>query len=184
MACILHPVRLSVCRVSARTFSSTTELCKRSQLKPRLLDRRPDPIDITEDLGEFEKLFRQSHFAHLGEPRGQRLVAKVIEIREDTQKAYVDYGGKLHAVVDMPKSASRKLTKGDRVMIELEDTEISARLQGAPKQFSILESQARLVRSMRQGPASTRQQQQQQQPPNAVQLLSFSSNWRQQELII
>lgn len=90
---------------SFRSFSTSRVLLWRPPKKaPR---KKPQPLDMSEDRGEFEKLFRKSAFVHLGQPKGQRVVAKVIETRDDINKAYVDFGCKFHAVVDMPKSSSR-----------------------------------------------------------------------------
>ena len=104
MAYVFRTLIPRSCCISSRSLcTSGVNLAYRRARQP---DRRKN-LDLNKDHGTFEKLFRESHFVNFGVPNGKRVVAKIIEVREEEKSLYVDFGCKFHAVVDMPLSASK-----------------------------------------------------------------------------
>ena len=62
------------------------------------------------------------------------------------QNMYVDFGYKFHAVVPLPQSRVAEYCKGKRVIVTINDLEMTDHFLGDSKHISLLEADATLER--------------------------------------
>ncbi len=95
--------------------------------------------------GTFQYLFEKSQFVQALDPIENDVKAEVIAMVED--KLYVDFGCKFHAVVPC-RGPPENYHVGKKVIITVQDLEMSNHFIGDPKDKSLLEAEAKLVRSI------------------------------------
>lgn len=76
------------------------------------------------------------------DPVGQEVEGEVIAVTEE--HLYIDFGFKFHGVVDKPTGNGNKLSKGSRVVVLVNDLEVTEHFQGASKHTSLLEADVKL----------------------------------------
>lgn len=96
------------------------------------------------ETGTFQNLFENSQFVKALDPVGKEVEAEIIAIVED--KLYVDFGCKFHAVVTCPDTHKEKCQKGTKIIIEVQDLEVTRHFIGDNKHKSLLEAEANFVR--------------------------------------
>ena len=101
-----------------------------------------NPTDYQE--GSFQHLFEKSKFARALNPVGKEVEADIIAIVGD--KLYVDFGCKFHAVVTCPDTLKEYVRRGTKVIVLVEDLEVTLASIGAPRHDSLLEAKATFVR--------------------------------------
>ena len=94
--------------------------------------------------GTFQYLFEKSHFVQAMDPVGKEVEADVIAVVGD--KLYVDFGCKFHAVVTCPTTLQQNISRGAKVVVLLEDLEVTRAFIGKPKHDSLLEAKAKFIR--------------------------------------
>lgn len=90
----------------------------------------------------FKELFESSKFARMVDPVGREVEGEVIAVTEE--HLYIDFGFKFHGVVDKPTGNENLLSKGSRVVVLVNDLEVTEHFQGASKHTSLLEADIEL----------------------------------------
>ncbi|KAI0984780.1 hypothetical protein GJ496_008785 [Pomphorhynchus laevis] len=100
-----------------------------------------------EDLMRFAHLLRYSKLMQLGNVKGRRVLGEIVNVVG--QDLYVDYGGKFMCICKPPhplESDGIQITPnelgyevGSKVIVKLDDMELSARFLGSEKAITLLE---------------------------------------------
>ena len=99
--------------------------------------------DTTPDRDSFKHLLDNSQFVQSIDPVGK--VAEAVVIALSGKNIYVDFGGKFHAVVPLPKENRNSYVEGTKVLVKIKDLELTDHFLGAKKHISLLEAAAELV---------------------------------------
>lgn len=96
--------------------------------------------------GTFQYLFENSQFVKATDPKEKELLVEAEIIAVEGDKVYVDFGGKFHAVVTCPEAQRERCHSGGKVLITLQDYEMTKHFIGDTKHNSLLEAEAKFVR--------------------------------------
>lgn len=107
------------------------------------------PFTPEEDLtkfqeGTFQYLFENSQFVKAMDPVGKEVEAEILAVVGD--KIYVDFGCKFHAVIPLPEKNRERYSAGAKVIIIVNDVEVTGHFIGDNRHQSLLEAEAELVR--------------------------------------
>ena len=92
----------------------------------------------------FSDLFQRSKFATILDPVNQNVEGEVLAVV--SEKIYVDFGCKFHAVVPIPMPGDgARYEKGSKVMVRVLDLEMTDHFVGDHRDTSLLEAEAELV---------------------------------------
>lgn len=94
--------------------------------------------------GTFQYLFENSQFVKAADLAEREVEGEVIAVVGE--KVYVDFGCKFHAVVTCPEGARDRCSPGVKVVIMLQDLEVTKHFIGDTKHNSRLEAEAKWVR--------------------------------------
>jgi hypothetical protein len=122
-------------------FNCTEEINRESHL---FMPVKPgeDPAAFPE--GSFQQLFETSKFAQAMDPIGKEVEADVLAVVDD--KLYVDFGCKFHAVVPCPDTVKGRVQQGTKLVVVVNDLEVTQAFIGSSKHDSLLEASAEFVR--------------------------------------
>ena len=124
----------------ARRFSNSP-----AHNQPDLQPQQPKSAEVSSEVKQkktFKELFESSKFAKMVDPVGQEVEGEVIAVTEE--HLYIDFGFKFHGVVDKPSGKGKRLSKGSRVVVLVNDLEVTEHFQGASKHASLLEADIEL----------------------------------------
>ena len=110
-----------------------------------LQQHNPESANIPSEVKQgktFKELFESSKFARMVDPVGREVEGEVIAVT--AEHLYIDFGFKFHGVVDKPTGNGDKLSKGSRVVVLVNDLEVTEHFQGASKHASLLEADIEL----------------------------------------
>lgn len=114
--------------------------------QPNLQQHHPESANVpqskTKQGKTFKELFETSKFARMVDPVGREVEGEVIAVTEE--HLYIDFGFKFHGVVDKPTGNENLLSKGSRVVVLVNDLEVTEHFQGASKHTSLLEADIEL----------------------------------------
>lgn len=94
--------------------------------------------------GTFQYLFENSQFVRAADPAEKEVEGEIVAVEGD--KVYVDFGCKFHAVVSCPEAQRERCQRGGKVIIALQDLEVTKHFIGDTKHNSLLEAEAKFVR--------------------------------------
>ncbi|XP_026284548.1 28S ribosomal protein S28, mitochondrial [Frankliniella occidentalis] len=105
------------------------------------------PTLIKSDAGtsevSFATLFRESNFAHLGDPRGKTVIGRIYRVVGDD--LYIDFDWKFPCVVKRPSQDAHLYVNNAEVRLRIMDLEMSTIFLGAEKETSLNEANCFLV---------------------------------------
>lgn len=106
---------------------------------------RPESADALTKANQgktFKELFESSKFARMVDPVGREVEGVVMA--ETAEHLYIDFGFKFHGVVNKPTGNEGLLSKGSRVVVLVNDLEVTEHFQGASRHASLLEADIEL----------------------------------------
>ena len=99
--------------------------------------------DTASNRDYFKHLLNNSQLVQSIDPVGKVAEAEVISV--SGENLYVDFGGKFHAVVPLPKENRNRYGEGTKVLVLIKDLELTDHFLGAKKHISLLEADVELV---------------------------------------
>lgn len=111
--------------------------------KSRKIDALIKPAELVDSNKSFAKLFRESNFTNLGNPRGKLVYGTIYRIVGDDM--YIDFGWKFPCVVKKPSEDAHLYVNKATVKLRILDLEMSTIFLGAEKETSLNEANCVLV---------------------------------------
>ncbi|GMT04812.1 hypothetical protein PENTCL1PPCAC_26986, partial [Pristionchus entomophagus] len=148
----------TLCRLAQRCRTITTAPSAPEASAPKASSSATDDFNfdaLIDNIGKaasetsnkgltFAAMLRKSKFMQLGDFQGRIMTGKII--RRMADDAYIDLGLKFHAVCKVPAVNSELYVRNARVILRLQDPELSERFLGSSRDLTLMEADATLIK--------------------------------------